>query len=166
MNHNPPLTPEEAKNLTFPCLLEVWDYFRNENTPIYLVVERLANETFKAPNGGFWANAALPSPEITEAMRKQFAPESEYPKRMLVWDSAESMAVPKIVIADLGEKASVRYIAVAKGEEERFQNGQVFGWGQYRNAKPIPEPDPISKEIAELRQRLAELEAKHNQQSK
>jgi hypothetical protein len=163
---NKPLTAEEAKNLTFPCLLEVWDYERMENAPINLIVEGFENSKFKATHGSTWIQAALPSPEITKAISKQFAITSGYPKLMLVWDNNKSMAVPKIVLADLGEKASVRYITVAKGEEEKFQNGQVFGWGYYRNAKPIPEPDPISKEIAELRQRLADLEAKHNQQIK
>jgi hypothetical protein len=162
---NKPLTAEEAKNLTFPCLLEVWDNKRMENAPIYICIERFENGGFKAHHGTTWINASLPSPEIAEAMRKQFAPQSEYPKRMLVWDDEEKNAVPRIVLADLGEKAKSRYIVVVNTYEEKFQNGKQFDWYYYRNAKPLPEPDPISKEIAELRQRLADLEAKHNQQS-
>lgn len=161
---NKPLTAEEAKNLTFPCLLEVWDYFRSENKPLYVVIKSFEKRTFQS-SSGFWANAALPSPEITEAMRKQFAPVSEYPKRMLVWDGDESKALERIVFADLGGKADGRYLVVRNGCESEYENGESFSWSYYWHAKPIPEPDPISQEIAELRQRLADLEAKHNQQA-
>lgn len=164
MNQNPPLTPEEAKNLTFPCLLEVWG---NGRSNFHRIVTRIdAAGRFITSPGANWSCAALPSPEITEAMRKQFAPQSEYPKRMLVWDGEESEAQPRIVLADLGEKANGRYIVVARRNEEYFQNGQTFDWTWYSHAKPIPEPDQIAQEITEIRQRLAELEAKHNQQIK
>ena len=159
---NKPLTAEEAKNLTFPCLLEVWD---DERCNSLYVVEGYIKNKFSTLAHGSWHNAALPSPEITEAMRKQFAPNSEYPKRMLVWDRDESKAQQRIVLAYLGEKAKGRYIVVYANDESKFENKEVFSWCYFVNAKPIPEPDSISQEIAELRQRLAELEAKHSQQS-
>lgn len=162
---NKPLTPEEAKNLNFPCLLEVWDYFRIENKPLYIFIDGLWNEGFKGHNGGVWQHAALPSPEIAETMRKQFGTQSEYPKRMLVWDYEEREAEPRIVLADLGEKSGGRYIVVRNSYESKYENGEGFSCTKYKHAKPLPEPDPIAQEIAELRQRLAALEAKHNQQS-
>lgn len=160
---NKPLTPEEAKNLTFPCLLEVWTILRSNHHSIVTHINEMGR--LCSTHNATWRDAALPSPEITEAMRKQFGAQSEYPKRMLVWDSNESNAKPRIVIADLGEKARLRYIAVAGGDESKFENGKDFDLCHYKNAKPIPVPDPIAQEIAELRQRLADLEAKHNQQS-
>lgn len=165
---NKPLTAEEAKNLTFPCLLEVWDRNRDGNRgPVITVVMSLNNESqYVDTNNCTWYKAALPSPEITEAMRKQFAPASEYPKRMLVWDYDESQAEPRIVLSDLGEKASSRYIVVRSDCESKYENGEGFSCTDYNHAKPLPEPDPIAQEIAELRQRLAELEAKHNQLTK
>ena len=75
---NKPLTAEEAKNLTFPCFLEVWDYQRMENAPIYLIVESFENSKFKASHGSTWIQAALPSPEIAEAMKRQFEIKSEF----------------------------------------------------------------------------------------
>ncbi len=160
---NKPLTPEEAKNLTFPCLLEVWDYQPGTERCAIIVGITFAGH-FKDTTGLIWKHAALPSPEITAAMRKQFGVQSKYPKQMLVWDCDEENAVERIVIADLGEKAIGRYIVVFKEDESKFDSGREFGWFYFRNAKPIPEPDPISKEIEEMRQRLADLEAKHNQQ--
>lgn len=161
---NKPLTAEEAKNLTFPCLLEVWN---DERCNSLYVVEGFIKNKFLTLAHGSWHDAALPSPEITEAMRKQFGSPSEYPKRMLVWDNDESMAAQRIVLADLGEKADYRYIVVSKGDESKFENGEVFDWSYYNHAKPIPDPDPdpIAQEIAELRKKLADLEAKHSQQS-
>lgn len=165
MNQNPPLTPEEAKNLNFPCLLEVWDC--TNRTGRYAIITRVAgNGRFVNVNRTQWGYAALPSAEITEAMRKQFGTQSEYPKRMLVWGDDESKAQPRIVIGYLGEKYRHPYITVLKGDEDAYENGRGFGAISHTNAKPIPEPDPIAQEIAELRQRLADLEAKHNQQSK
>ena len=166
MNQNPPLTPEEAKNLTFPCLLEVWDASRTCNFPIFLIVNGFEENRYQALNGGRWFRAALPSPEIAEAMRKQFAPKSEYPKRMLVWNGDESKAKPRIVLADFGEKAKVRYIVVFEDDEFKFENGEAFSWCYFANAKPMPDPEPdqIAQEIAELEKRIAEL--KSQQQSK
>lgn len=163
---NKPLTAEEAKNLTFPCLLEVWNQAQDGTYDIISGFPR-EDEYFLGENGSVWFNAALPSPEIAEAMRKQFAPKSEYPKRMLVWNDDESKAQPRIVIADLGEKAGVRYIVVFEDDESKFENGEAFSWCYFVNAKHIPDPDPeqIAQEIAELRQRLADLEAKHSQQA-
>lgn len=162
---NKALTPEEAKNLTFPCLLEVWD-FKNRGTYHAIITHITEMGHFETTKGVCWQNAALPSPEITEAMRKQFGTQSEYPKWMLVWDDEESKAKLRIVLADLGKKVNRRYITVVGGDECEFENGEEFSWSCYKNAKLLPEPDPISQEIAELRKRLADLEAKHNQQSK
>ena len=159
---NKPLTAEEAKNLTFPCLLEVWDILRAN---VYTIVTHINQMGRFAGPCNAWQHAALPSPEITEAMRKQFAPACEYPKRMLVWDCVEEDAEPRIVLADLGEKAKRRYIVVYKDHEPEFQKGGTFYCVPHNHAKPIPAPDPIAQEIAELRQRIADLEAKHNQQS-
>lgn len=161
---NKPLTPEEAKNLTFPCLLEVWD-FKNRSGQYTLITNITERGHFATPAGAIWRNAALPSPEIAEAMRKQFGSLNEYPKRMLVWDDDESNANPRIVLTDLGKNAKNRYVVVKEIFETEFKNGETFNWTFYKNAKPIPEPDPIAQEIAELRQRLADLEAKHSQQS-
>lgn len=164
MNQNPPLTPEEAAKLTFPCLLEVWDGIR-AYMPVTTVVMSLNDKSqFVSMSGAKWQNAALPSPEITEAMRKQFGTQSEFPKRMLVWNGNESNAKPRIVLADLGEKAGVRYIVVFEDHESRFENGESFSWVYFNHAKPIPHPDPIAQEIAELEKRIAEL--KSQQQSK
>lgn len=162
---NKPLTAEEAKNLTFPCLLEVWNINSSSGSIITVVMTLNNKSQFVALNGTTWNYAALPSPEVAEAMRKQFPPKSEYPKRMLVWDYDEYKAKPRIVIADLGEKVNKRYITVVGGDEFKFESGEVFDWDYYNHAKPIPQPDPIALEIAELRQRLADLEAKHSQQS-
>lgn len=163
MNQNPPLTAEEAKQLTFPCLLEVWD-FKNRSGHHALISHITQKGHFVTPTDVHWHNAALPSPEISEAMRKQFAPNSEFPKRMLVWNDGESEVKPRIVLADLGEKAVNRYIVVPEAHETKFRNGENFSWSFYKNAKPIPETDPISQEIAELEKRIAEL--KSQQQSK
>lgn len=164
MNQSKPLTAEEAKKLTFPCLLEVWDYNRMRSI---VLVNGFMENVYIASNGTVWRNAALPSPEIAEAMRKQFGSPSEYPKRMLVWDNNEARAIERIVLADLGEKAdNGRYIVVSEYNESKFENGEKFNWSYYKNAKPIPEPDAISQEIEELRKKLADLEAKHNKQSK
>lgn len=163
---NKRLTKEDATKLKYPCLLEVWDNEqRKTKYPTYKIVIGISvnGERFIDLSNFYWDNAALPSPEIAEAMRKQFAPESEYPKRMLVWDGNEEKAEPRIVLADLGENCKGRYIVVMRNYETEFENEEVFNWTYYRNAKPIPEPDPIAQEIAELRQRLADLEAKHNQ---
>lgn len=164
MKQNPPLTLEEAANLTFPCLLEVWDGTRHA-PPVYDVIVSL-NQYGKVVSmiGSVWQNAAIPSPEITEAMRKQFGIQSEYPKRMLVWDDDESDAEPRMVIEDLGKKADYRYIVVSKYDESKYQNGKIFGWTCFKNAKPLPEPDPIALEIAQLEKRIAEL--KSQQQTK
>lgn len=161
---NKPLTAEEAKNLTFPCLLEVWD-FTNRRGHHTLITHITQIGNFATTTGAIWHNAALPSPEIAEAMRNQFAPKSEFPKRMLVWDNNEDPET-RIVIADIGEKAKNRYIVVGTGLECEFENGLEFSWTYFGNVKPITEPDPIAQEIEELRQRLDELEAKRNQQSK
>lgn len=161
---NKPLTPEEAKNLTFPCLLEVWD-FKSMGTYHAIIAHITEMGNFETTKGVCWKNAALPSTEITEAMRKQFGTQSEYPKRMLVWNDDVAGAQPRIVLADLGEKVNKRYITVVGGDEFEFENGEEFSWSCFKNAKPIPEPDSISQEIAELRQRLADLEAKHSQQA-
>ena len=161
---NKPLTPEEAKKLTFPCLLEVWD-LRNRGGHCAIIDHITGKGRFITTTGAEWQHAALPSTEITEAMRKQFGTQSEYPKQMLVWEYVEEEAQPRIVLADLGEKAKIRYIVVCKDHEPEFEKGGTFYSVPYSHAKPIPEPDPISQEIAELRQRLADLEAKHNQQS-
>ena len=158
---NKPLTPEEAKNLTFPCLLEIWNQTRISMYDIVLGIT--AEYEFTSLSGANYANAALPSPEIAKAMRKQFAPESEYPKRMLVWNRHEEAALERIVLADLGEKANIRYITVNGEYESKFENEEEFDWFHFKNAKPIPDTKPIAKEIAELRQRLADLKAKHNQ---
>ena len=150
---NKPLTLEEAANLTFPCLLEVWDITRSG---LNLVISSLTESgMFKATNGGIWYNAALPSLEIAEAMRKQFGTQSEYPKRMLVWDDDESKAEPRIVLADLGEKTIDRYIVVAEGDEIKWQNGEVFNWHYYENAKPIPKvEDQLREQLSELEKQL------------
>lgn len=161
---NKPLTAEEAKQLTFPCLLEVWD-FKNRSGQYTLITNITPKGNFVTPAGGIWHNAALPAPEIAEAMRKQFGDQSEFPKRMLVWDDDESKANPRIVLTDLGKNAKNRYVVVKEIFETEFENGEMFNWTFYRNAKPIPDPDPIAQEIAEIRQRLADLEAKHSQQS-
>ena len=159
------MTPEEAKNLTFPCLLEVWD-FKNRSGHHALISHITQKGHFVTPTDAHWHNAAIPSPEIAEAMRKQFAPKSEYPKRMLVWNGDESKAKPRIVLADFGEKAKVRYIVVFEDDEFKFENGEAFSWCYFANAKPMPDPEPdqIAQEIAELEKRIAEL--KSQQQSK
>lgn len=160
---NAPLTAEEAKNLTFPCLLEVW-CFDNRAGHYALISHTTEKGRFITLTDAIWHKAALPSPEITEAMRKQFAIKSEYPKRMLVWDGAETNSAERIVLADLGEKCESRYPAVSRCDEKSFEMGETYHIVSWHNAKPLPEPDPISQEIAQLRQRLMELEAKHNQQ--
>jgi hypothetical protein len=162
---NKPLTAEEAKNLKFPCLLEVWD-FKNRRGYCDIIDHITGKGRFVTNTGVEWHHAAVPSPEIAEAMRKQFGTQSEYPKRMLVWNDDESDAGPRIVLSDLGEKAKGRYIIVNQSSENEYQNGELFNWSYYSHAKPIPEPDQIAQEIAQLRQRLADLEAKHNQQSR
>jgi hypothetical protein len=162
---NKPLTPEEAKQLTFPCLLEVWD-FKNRSGHHALISHITQKGHFVTPTDAHWHNAALPSPEIAEAMRKQFGTQSEFPKRMLVWDNDESMAAQRIVLADLGEKVKYPYVCLCASSEEEYNTGGGARTTWFKNAKPIPQPDPIAQEIAELRQRLADLEAKHNQQSK
>ena len=141
MKENPPLTAEEAKNLTFPCLLEVWDEGRDGTYDIISGFPR-EDEYFLAVNGSVWFNAALPSPEIAEAMRKQFAPESEYPKRMLVWDDDESMAEQRIVLAYLGEKVKYPYVCVCASSEEEYNTGGGGLTTWFKNAKPIPDHDP------------------------
>ena len=161
---NKPLTAEEAKNLTFPCLLEVWDNDRLASPPLFSIVTGFEENGYLS-DGSSWHNAALPSPEIAEAMRNQFGTPSEYPKRMLVWDSDEGQALERIVLADLGENSSRRYYGIPDNQEDNYFNGKKFTPIYWNHAKPLPEPDPISQEIAELRQRLADLEAKHSQQS-
>ena len=150
MNQNPPLTPEKAKNLTFPCLLEVW-CFKSRAGVYDLITHITERGHFATATEAIWHNAALPSLEITEAMRKQFGTQSEYPKRMLVWDYEEEEAEPRIVLADFGEKTAGRYIAVYSGYEKEFQNRDYFSWRSYNHAKPISPTDPISQEIAKLR---------------
>ena len=150
---NKPLTAEEAKKLTFPCLLEVWD---DERCNSLYVVEGFIKNKFLTLAHGSWHNAALPSPEIAEAMRKQFAPKSEYPKRMLVWDDDESKAEPRIVLADLGEKVKDRYIIVHEKDESEFEKGEIMvSWSFYEKAKPIPEvEDQLKEQLSELEKQL------------
>ena len=168
MNQSRILTAEEAKNLTFPCLLEVIEVLNPSNVKSHhaLVVEINSRGSFVTEKGHEYYWAKFPSPQVAEIMRNQFGTQSEYPKRMLVWDYVEEEAQPRIVLADLGKKAKRKYIVVCGYNESNFESAQNFGWTYYNHAKPIPEPDPISQEIAELRQRIADLEAKHNQQSK
>lgn len=79
----------------------MWDV--NNRTGYCAIIDQITVKgRFETNLGAHWPNAALPSPEIAEAMRKQFAPKSEYPKRMLVWNDDESKADPRIVLADLG----------------------------------------------------------------
>lgn len=162
---NKTLTAEEAKNLTFPCLLEVWNINSSRGSIITVVMSLNNTSQFIALNGTTFNYAALPSPEIAEAMRKQFGVQSEYPKRMLVWDSEEKSAVARIVIGRLIGNPKYPYLAVEQRFEEDYKNGREYGHTVYKHAKPIPDPDPLSQEIAQLRQRLADLEAKHNQQA-
>lgn len=155
MKQNPPLTLEEAANLTFPCLLEVWDGTRHA-PPVYNVIVSL-NQYGKVVSmmGSVWQNAAIPSPEITEAMRKQFGIQSEYPKRMLVWDDDESDAEPRMVIEDLGEKAKERYIVVQISNESEFLSGQAYYWTSYAHAKPLPKgEDQLKEQLSELEKQL------------
>lgn len=154
MKQNPPLTSEEAKNLTFPCLLEVWDY--KNRTGHYVIISHITGKgSFVTTTGIEWHHAAVPSPEIAEAMRKQFGIQSEYPKRMLVWDYDESNAKERIVLADLGEKAQVGYIAVHPTYEHKFQNGQPFSWTCYAHAKPLPKgEDQLLEQLSELEKQL------------
>lgn len=166
MNQNPPLTAEEAKNLTFPCLLEVWDSDRVYGSPVIVLVNGFKENRYLDSYGVRWSNAALPPSEIADIMRKQFGSPSEFPKRMLVWDYDESKAKERIILVDLGEKAEYRYIVVSINDEYSFENGGPFNCYYYKNAKPLPKPDPITQEIAKLRQMLANLEAKYNKQSK
>lgn len=147
---NKPLTAEEAAKLTFPCLLEVWD---DKKSGFHFIVRDLTTTgRFNTINGSVWKNAALPSPEIAEAMRKQFAPKSEYPKRMLVWDNDESKAEPRTVIADLGEKTTYRYITVIS--ESKFENGEEFSWNYFIHAKPIKGEDQLLEQLSELEKHL------------
>jgi hypothetical protein len=151
MKQNPPLTSEEAKKLTFPCLLEVWDY--KNRTGHYVIISHITGKgSFVTTTEAHWQNAALPSSEIAEAMRKQFGTQSEYRKRMLVWDDYESEAEERIVIADLGEKTIDRYIVVSTYDESKFEKGEVFNWHYYKHAKPLPEVEN------QLREQLSELE--------
>lgn len=154
MNQNKPLTAEEAKNLTFPCLLEVWEFSRS-GPGIYVVVDRLTEDgKFRANSNWIWQNAALPPPEIEEAMRKQFGSKNEYPKRMLVWDDDKSNSRERIVLADLGEKALYgRYITVFSADESKFENGDFFHWNHYEHAESI---DLAQKRKEEKQKLLAE----------
>lgn len=152
---NKPLTAEEAKNLTFPCLLEVWD-FKSRDGHHALITHMTQKGHFVTPVGAVYQKAAIPSPEIAEAMRKQFAPKSEYPKRMLVWDDDESKAEPRIVLADLGEKVKDRYIIVHEKDESEFEKGEIMvSWSFYEKAKPIPEvEDQLREQLSELEKQL------------
>jgi hypothetical protein len=78
---NKPLTEEEATKITYPCLLEVWDNEkRKTKNPTYKIVIGISTNgsRFIDLSNFYWDNAALPSPEITEAMQKQFAHESKF----------------------------------------------------------------------------------------
>jgi hypothetical protein len=149
MNNNPPLTAKEAAKLTFPCLLEVWCF--KSRGGVYDIISHITERGhFATPTEAIWHNAALPSLEIAEAMRKQFAPKSEYPKQMLVWDDEESNAEITMVLADFGEQFKYRYFCVAKSSQRAYQKGEHFMAVSWKHAKPIPEPDPIGLEIDNL----------------
>lgn len=158
MNQNPPLTAEEAAKLTFPCLLEVWDDERCNN--LY-VVEGFIKNRYQALNGGRWLRAALPSHEIAEAMRKQFAPNSEFPKPMLVWHfpNDEDKASEALVLHDFGPRVKdFRYIAVAETYRKMYETGGNFEIRAWSRAKPIPEPDPLQEKRQELLAEALRLE--------
>jgi hypothetical protein len=157
---NPALTPEQAQQLTYPRLMEVWDEERSESEPSYSIISEFNDYGFVSYIGLNWENAAEPPAEIAEAMRAQFAWQ---PKRMMVWDVNEADAKERIVIADLGEKVKARrFITVSLPYESDFLNGEEYGWHYYHHAKPLP--DPITEEIAELKRRIAELEQKRSNQ--
>jgi hypothetical protein len=155
---NPALTPEQAQQLTYPRLMEVWDGERSESEPSYSIISEFNDYGFVSYIGLNWENAAEPSPEIAEAMRAQFAWQ---PKRMLVWDDDEEDAKERIVIADLGEKVmSRRFITVSAPYESDFLNGEEYEWHHYHHAKTLP--DHIAEKIAKLKREIAELEQKLN----
>jgi hypothetical protein len=155
---NEALTPEQAQQLTYPRLMEVWDRDRRDLDPVIMVVLATEYGQFVAAGGSLWNHAAEPSPEIAEAMRAQFAWQ---PKRMLVWDDDEEDAKERIVIADLGEKVMARrFITVSAPYESDFLNGEEYGWHHYNHAKTLP--DHIAEKIAKLKREIAELEQKLN----
>jgi hypothetical protein len=155
---NPALTPEQAQELTYPRLMEVWDGERSESEPSYSIISEFNDYGFVSYIGLNWENAAEPSPEIAEAMRAQFVFK---PQRMLVWDGDEEDAKEKIVIADLGEKVMARrFITVSGAYESDFLNGEEYGWHHYDHAKPLSAP--IAEKIAKLKREIAELEQKLN----
>lgn len=153
---NPALTPEQARRLTYPRMMEVRDDDRMDLDPIYRLVEDYTEKGYVTRSGeAHWKNAAEPPAEIAEAMQKQFAWQ---PKRMLVWRDEERDAVERIVIHDLGEMAiNGRYICVNESDEGNFANGKHYDWTYYNHAKPLPELDPITAEIEELTKRIEEL---------
>lgn len=156
VSQNPEITLNEAHSLKYPRLMEVWTNGRSGRHDIITSVGPCGG--FHTASGAIYWKAAHPSEQTLESLSHQFAPKSEYPKRMLVWDSNESNAKERIVIADLGEKANYRYMIVHIDSESKFENGQEFNWYYYRNAKPLPEPDPIQVKKQELLAEALRLE--------
>jgi len=96
------LTKEEATKLKYPCLLEVWDNEKRKTKyPTYKIVIGMSvnGERFIDLSNFYWDNAALPSPEIAEAMRKQFSTESKFIDETIKYlnaDEAQKMSVNNI----------------------------------------------------------------------
>lgn len=76
---NKPLTPEEAKNLTFPCLLEIWNQTRISMYDVVIAINAEGHFIkFTTLSGANYTHAALPSPNIAKAMSKQFRTKSKF----------------------------------------------------------------------------------------
>lgn len=109
-----PLTAEEAKNLTFPCLLEIWNKTRISMYDIVLGIT--SNDEFTSLSGANYANAALPCPEIGEAMKRQFEIKSEFRDKSLQNFNADE--AQKMSVNNIPEKL-YKYLSEIKKQAEK-----------------------------------------------
>jgi hypothetical protein len=61
-------------------------------------------------------------------------------KKMLVWDNDETECKALYVVAKIGNN----YMCCLKFHENHFEKNGEFGIGYYENAKPLPEPKPMT----------------------
>jgi len=86
--------------------------------------------------------------------------EVEGPNYVMVRDSEQELWKKRILLHDLGEQFSYRYVVVGFGDDDTFINGEDnMSYTSYRQMKPINE---VEQKIEELEQKLAELKEQIN----